>query len=137
MNLKTFSRIVLAIVGGEIALIIFTTIAQEVLFDGISYNSSTLSEIVFGGLATFIAAILAGVVARLIIRNKINAVPLGISILISLEMTYLILNGKTGDPVWFDCIAGGSLIVGIWLGFNYPKFLSKKTGAASTKESSH
>lgn len=136
MGSKTIFRIVLAIIGGEIALIIFATIAQEVLFDGISYNSSPMSEIVLGGLATFIAAILAGVVARLIIRDKINTVPLGIAGLISLEMSYLIVTGKTGDPVWFDFLAGGSLILGVWLGFHYPKFLSKNK-AASLNEPSH
>jgi hypothetical protein len=125
MDSKKIFRIVLVIIGGEIALIIFATIAQEVLFKGISYTSSSLSQIVFGGLATFIAAILAGVVARLIIHSKINLVPLGISVLITLEMTYLIVTDKTGDPIWFDILAGGSLIAGVWLGFNYPRFLSK------------
>ena len=135
MGSKTIFRIVLAIIGGEIALIIFATIAQEVLFDGISYNSSPMSEIVLGGLATFIAAILAGVVARLIIRDKINTVPLGIAGLISLEMSYLIVTGKTGDPVWFDFLAGGSLILGVWLGFHYPKFLSKNKAASLNEPS--
>ncbi|WP_036381763.1 hypothetical protein [Muricauda sp. MAR_2010_75] len=136
MNSKNIFRIVLAIIGGEIALIIFATIAQEVLFDGISYNSSPISEIALGGLATFIAAILAGIVARLIIRNKINTVPWGITVLVTVEMTYLILTGKTGDPIWFDILAGASLIIGIWLGFNYPRFLSKSR-VTSVKEHSH
>ncbi|MEW2922767.1 hypothetical protein AB1A65_14940 [Muricauda sp. ANG21] len=136
MGSKKIFRIVLAIIGGEIALIIFATIAQEVLFNGISYTTSSFSEIVFGGLATFIAAILAGAVARLIIHGKINLVPLGISVLITLEMTYLIVTGKTGDPIWFDILAGGSLIAGVWLGFNYPRFLSKdKTTSVESSSS--
>ncbi|MFC4219380.1 hypothetical protein [Flagellimonas marina] len=136
MDSKKIFRIVSAIIGGEIALIIFATIAQEVLFNGISYTTSSFSEIVFGGLATFIAAILAGVVARLIIHGKINLVPLGISVLITLEMTYLIITDKTGDPIWFDILAGGSLIAGVWLGFNYPRFLSKNKTTSVESSSS-
>lgn len=136
MDSKKIFRIVLAIIGGEIALIIFATMAQEVLFNGISYTTSSFSEIVFGGLATFIAAILAGVVARLIIHGKINLVPWGISVLIILEMTYLIITGKTGDPIWFDILAGGSLIAGVWLGFNYPRFLSKNKTTSVESSSS-
>lgn len=136
MDSKKIFRIVLAIIGGEIALIIFATMAQEVLFNGISYTTSSFSEIVFGGLATFIAAILAGTVARLIIHGKINLVPLGISVLITLEMTYLIVTDKTGDPIWFDILAGGSLIAGVWLGFNYPRFLSKNKTTSVESSSS-
>lgn len=119
MSIKKLLFIILAILGGEIALILFTTIAQEVLFDGISYQNSPLFDIVFGGLATFIAAILAGVVARLIIKTPIKVVPLAISIIITTETIYLIYAHVTTGPLWFDLLAGAALIVGIWLGFYY------------------
>jgi len=123
MESKKILRIVLAILGGEIALIILATVAQEVLFDGINFHSSSPFELIFGGLATTVAAILSGIVGRLIIKKDHKAVPIGISILITAEMTFLILTNKTGDPAWFDIIAGSSLILGIWIGFYYSKII--------------
>jgi hypothetical protein len=119
---KKILYIILATLIGEIALVLFTTVAQEVLFDGISYNTSSQFDIVFGGLATFIAAILAGVVATLIVKGKSRWPIFIISIVIVIEMTYLMVSGILTDPIWFDTLAGLSLILGIWLGY----FAAKK-----------
>lgn len=115
--MNKYLRIGLAILQGEVALIILATVAQEVLFDGINYVKSSKTELLLGGFATFIAAILSGFVARLVIKNSNYIVPLGISLLITAETTYLITAGKTGDPLFADMLAGLSLIVGIWIGF--------------------
>jgi len=125
MKTKNIIRIILAILGGEIALILLTTIAQEVLFSGIRYNSSSNFELVFGGLATFAAAVLAGFIAHLIkAKNKI--IPLVISLIIITETTYLISINLSKDPVWFDAIAGASLIIGVWMGFFFKELLKNK-----------
>lgn len=115
--MNKYLRIGLAILLGEIALIILATVAQEVLFDGISYVKSSKTELLLGGFATFIAAVLSGLVARLVMKNPNYIVPLGISLLITAETTYLITAGKTGDPLFADVLAGLSLIAGIWIGF--------------------
>jgi hypothetical protein len=126
MKTKNIIRIILAILGGEIALIILTTIAQEVLFKGIRYNSSSNFELIFGGLATFIAAVLAGYVARIINKEGNKLIPLVISMIIITETTYLISINLSKDPVWFDAIAGASLVVGVWLGFYIKELLKNK-----------
>lgn len=113
----------LAALSGEIAVVLFTTIAQEVLFDGIDYYTSPNVELIIGGMATFIAAILAGCVASLVVKNKTHWPHAIISVLIVVEMTYLISAGKTSGPLWFDVIAGLSLIIGIWVGY----FVMKRT----------
>ena len=125
MKTKQIIRVTAAILVGEIALIILATVAQEVLFNGITYNASSNFELMFGGLATFIAAILSGFVARLVSKTYHIAVPIGISILITAEMTYLITINQTKDPIWFDVVAGISLIVGIWIGYSIKDFKNK------------
>jgi hypothetical protein len=125
MNLKgKFCRTLGGVIIGEIALVLLTAFVQEVLFNGISYTSSQMKDVLIGGTGTFIAAIIAGVIAAWI-GGKSNALPaVIISLIITAEMTYLITSDKTNDPIWFDILAGLSLIVGIWIGY----FIVKSKG---------
>jgi len=110
-------KTILATVLGEVALVLLTTVAQEVIYNGISYRSSPMPDILIGGMLTVMAAVLSGVIASYI-GGKENYWPHGfISILIIAEMTYLILSGLTKDPLWFDILAGLSLVTGVWVGF--------------------
>lgn len=117
MKNYTWIRIIAAILVGEIVLVLLTTLAQEVLFNGIRFTSSPWSVLIFGGLATFLAAVGAGWIARWVISEDQKIVPTVISLLIIIETGYLISRQVSGDPVWFDILAGLSLVVGVWLGF--------------------
>ncbi|GAA4276565.1 hypothetical protein [Aquimarina mytili] len=118
MNLKNIFFCILGILLGEIALILCTTIAQEVLFNGVNSRSS-IAVIAFGGLLTFLAAVFAGLISRIIGRIYTITIPSVISFFIILEMTYLVFSDITKDPVWFDILAGIGLISGIWIGYHY------------------
>jgi hypothetical protein len=121
-------KIILATIIGEMALVLFTTVAQEVLFDGIRYSTSPNFDIYVGGFATFIAAVLAGLVASYIVNGNSYVPALLISVLITGETTYLITSEATQDPPWADALAGLSLVLGIWLGYYLiGKFFAKKT----------
>jgi hypothetical protein len=120
---QLIGRIILAAVLGELALILLTTIAQEVLFNGIDYNTSSLFEIFFGGLATFIAAILAGLLTSYIVKGSTMTPHWIISAFIVAEMTYLIASEVLTGPIWFEILSGLSLIVGVLAGhFAYKSF---------------
>lgn len=108
--------ILLATIVGELILIVLTTLAQEVLFNGIDYDTSSLSDIFFGGLTTFLAAVLAGMTAALIVRGRTLLPHLFISLLILLEMVYLVTSGLLSGPLWFDTLSGLGLIIGVWTG---------------------
>lgn len=108
--------IVFSAVIGEIALIALTTVAQEVMFDGIDYYRSAPSDVVFGGLATLIASALAGFIASLIVRGNSVVPHIIISVLIFLETLLLIGTGVLNGPLWFDLLSGLSLIPGVWAG---------------------
>lgn len=117
MNTKIWLRMIGAIIAGEIALILLTTFAQEVLFNGINYNTSTWAAIIFGGLATFLAAVGAGWIARQVAKADRKIVPIVISLIICTEMVYLITQKIVTGPLWFEVSAALSLVVGIWIGF--------------------
>ena len=124
---SSYKYIILAVILGEIALILLTTIAQEVLYDGISFATSSNIDMIFGGLATFVAAVIAGIIAAAITRGSTRIPPTIISILIFAEMTYLMLSGKLNNPIWFDILSGLSLILGIWLGYYIVKKFLKSS----------
>ena len=132
-TMKTIYPIIFALLAGEITLILLATVAQEVLFDGIRYLSSSKTELFWGGLATFAAAIIAGMTARLVIKDPKHIVPSGISFLIITETTYLTISDKTGDPWWVDALAGFSLIIGIWIGFYWREVIAMLSKNHHTK----
>lgn len=107
----------MAVVLGEVVLVLLTTVAQEVIYDGISYHSSPVPDIIIGGALTMLAAVLAGMTASYVAGKSNHWPHVYLSIIISVEMTYLILSGITKDPLWFDILAGFSLVCGVWIGF--------------------
>ncbi len=109
---------ILAIILGEISLVLCTTIVQEVLFSGVSYHSS-LPILIFGGFFTFLASAISGLISRVIGNTYSIIIPSVISFFILTETTYLIFSGITSNPSWFDILAGNGLIIGIWIGYHY------------------
>ena len=117
MNARRFFMIILAAIGGEIALIFFTTIAQEVLVDGVHWGQSSNLDLVLGGVATLIAGVLVGMVASAI-GGRDNSWPHAfITIFILSETAYLISAEKTQNPLWFAIVSSICLIITLWLGF--------------------
>jgi hypothetical protein len=115
-NLPPVLLILLAIIAGEITLVLLSSLVQGVLYDGIFWTSSPKSDIFIGGFLTFLSAVIPGYLAMWIVRNKTYFPHIVISLLIAVETTWLITRNQTPDPVWFDALAGLSLIVGIFLG---------------------
>ncbi len=114
---KRIARIFLAVIAGEAALVLLTTVAQEVLFNGIDYYTSSRSDMILGGLATLLAAVIAGAIAAIIPKDRIHIPPLVISMIILLEVSYLYTAGILTGPLWFDVLSGLSLVAGIWMGY--------------------
>ena len=115
-RIEFIARIVIAIVLGEVILVLGTTLAQETLFGDISWHTSSQWELTLGGFFAFLAAVLAGAVAYLLVK-KATLIPVVIlSVLVFLETTWLIQSGRSEEPVAVSIMAGGSLILGFWVG---------------------
>jgi len=127
MNFKTVIKLVIATIIGEIALIFLTTIAQEVLVNGVYINSSSPADIVVGGTATLLAGMMTGVITTLISSVRYKLPIWIISFLITLETCYLIMTSKTQNPTWFDIISAFSLIVSVWCGYYIVSILKSRT----------
>jgi hypothetical protein len=115
--LITILQIVAAAVAAEFALVLLTTLAQGVLCEGTcSWTGTSAVRLVFGGAGTVAAAVGAGAVGALVVRGR-NYWPHAIvTVLIVLEMYWLVAVRGTNDPLWFEVLAGLSLIGGVWAG---------------------
>ena len=97
-------------------MVLLITLVQENLFGGVSFTKSGASILLMSGALTFAAAVLGGLVAGWIARGFPMLPAVILAAEVPVETTYLIVNGKTIDPAWFDIMAASSLVVGILLG---------------------
>lgn len=105
-----------AVVAGEATMVVLITLVQENLFGGVSFTKSSTSILLMAGALTFLAAAMGGFVAGWIAKGFPMLPAVILAAEVPVETTYLIVSGKTIDPVWFDIMAAGSLVVGILLG---------------------
>ncbi|MCM8568281.1 hypothetical protein NE848_02760 [Gramella jeungdoensis] len=106
----------MAAIIGEIVLVLLTTVAQEILVDGVHFGISSNKDLIIGGLATLIAGILTGFVTSFLGGGSKWPVSI-ISFLIVLETFLLIYFQKINNPVWFSILSSLSLIASVWVGF--------------------
>ncbi|MFC4721020.1 hypothetical protein ACFO5O_01700 [Geojedonia litorea] len=109
-------RIMIAIVIGELLLVLGTTLVQELIFSGIGWGNSSKFELLAIGLGSFLAAVASGAVAFLIVKQATGVPNMILSILVILETVWLIKSGSSEEPIWFSGLAGALLILGIWVG---------------------
>lgn len=117
MKYKQILKTILAIICGEIILVLLTTFAQEVLVNGVQIETSPPRDVIIGGMGTIISGIIAGFVATLIGGTSSKIPAIGLTILVTIETTLLIILEKINNPVWFDILAALSLIGAIWIGY--------------------
>ena len=117
--MKSRTRIlltVLATVIGTLSLVLYTTLSQKVIFKGLSFCTSTNSELAIGGMATFGSAVVSGFIASLIVVRDNYWPHLLISLFILAKMSVLALCGHWSGPMWFESGLHLSLLGGVWLG---------------------
>lgn len=117
MTVKNIFKVVLAAVVGEAVLVLLTTVAQEVIVDGVNLETSSTLDLFLGGGATLLAGIITGLIISLISGKTVKLPHIIISLLIGIETTYLIVSNKVSGPIWFDIVSGLALIGSIWIGY--------------------
>ncbi len=119
-------KIILATLAGIVALYLLTSIVQEVLFDSIRFRTSDWFDIIVGGILTFAAAVISGIAARFVSKSYYPVIPLILTAISLLDTFWIIRRNLSGDPIWFDVLAGSMIIIGIWLGYFYEASFSRK-----------
>lgn len=109
-------RSLLAIVAGYLLLILISTFIQETLLGGVSYRDSSRTIVVTAGILTPLAGVVAGFATALIAGRWPFAHALPMSLAIVTETTVLFRSGLVDGPLWFEALAGGTLIAGVLAG---------------------
>ncbi|MDC6363198.1 MULTISPECIES: hypothetical protein [Flavobacteriaceae] len=117
--MKTRTRLfltVLATVIGGLCLSLYTTLSQDILFDGMSFCSSSTLDLTLGTLAMFTSAVLTGFISSLIVVRDNLWPHFIISLFIVGKLSMVALCGQWGGPLWFESGVHLSLLGGLWLG---------------------
>jgi hypothetical protein len=120
-----------AVAAGYILLVLLSTLVQEVWLGGVSYRDSNLATLILAGIFTPIAGVVAGFATATIARRRPLLHVLPICLAIALETTVLYRTGKVDGPLWFEALAGATLIGGVVLGAAARHYLAiRKRGDA-------
>ncbi len=109
-------RFLLAVVAGYATMVLLISLVQEGIFGGVTYQETPFPQLLIAGLLTTASAVAGGAVAAGVFGKPYYPPSLAIGGLVVLETTYMILAGQLPGPVWFDMLAGGSLLTGILVG---------------------
>ena len=115
--MKKTLRVVGSLLVGYLVIVIGAIIGQDLLFGGVSsyYESSAFTLWVAGGV-TALGAVAGG--AAMAWVSKFHPwVSVGLlGAWLAFERILLARQGVLDNPVWFDMVAGGSVIAGVTLG---------------------
>ena len=106
----------LAVICGYIVLVLLATLVQEIWLGGVSYRNSSNTTLVLAGVFTPLSAVVAGYVIASIAHRWLIAHALPVCLAIAVETTFLYRTGRVDGPLWFEALAGASLIGGVFLG---------------------
>nr|WP_298999004.1 hypothetical protein [uncultured Allomuricauda sp.] len=101
---------------GALSLILYTTLSRDVLFDNVSYCTSSSGTLLLSGMAVLLSSVVSGFLSSLIVVRDNNWPHVLISFLIVGKMGFLVLCGEWSGPFWFETGQHLSLIAGLWLG---------------------
>lgn len=105
-----------AIVIGYVVMVMGTWFAQEGMFPNVEYGQSSWVSLCLLGFFASAGGGLGGLVTAMIAprRPYFHLVPM--AVLITVETTTLFVKGRLHGPLWFETMAGGSLILGTFVG---------------------
>lgn len=109
-------RSVAAVLLGYVALILGTTLVQETLLGGVSYQASPREILLAAGLLTPLAGAAAGAITGSIAAARPILHVLPIVMAIGIESTALYRSGRVDGPLWFEALAAIALMAGVLAG---------------------
>ena len=115
--MKRIVRVIGSLLVGYLAIVIGAILGQDLLFGGVSsYEGTPASTLWIAGGLTALGAVVGG--AAMAWVSKFHPW-VSVSLLaawLAFERIYLARQGILDNPLWFDAVAGGSVIAGVAVG---------------------
>ncbi|MEM9078848.1 MAG: hypothetical protein AAGC43_17540 [Bacteroidota bacterium] len=105
-----------ATVIGTLSLVLYTTLSRDVLFNNVSYCTSTSGTLLLSGMAVLLSSVVSGFLASLIVVRDNTWPHVLISFFIVGKMCFVVLCGEWSGPFWFETGQHLSLLAGLWIG---------------------
>jgi hypothetical protein len=121
-------RSVAAVVTGYAMMVAGAWLGQESVFPGTEFGSPTL-ELLTVGVLTSVLAGTGGAVTAILAPSRPYLHLLPMAVLISVETISLYVTGRVSGPLWFELLAGASLIAGSVAGAWVGVALKRRFGA--------
>ncbi len=115
--MKRIVRVIGSLLVGYLGIVIGAILGQDLLFGGVSsYDESPASTLWIAGGLTTLGAVAGGAAMAWISKFHpwVSVSLLGAWLVF--ERMYLARQGILDNPLWFDAVAGGSVIAGVALG---------------------
>ncbi len=101
---------------GCAALILYTKISKDIIFNGLRYCSLQQLDVVLGPAALLTSASFSGFLASLIVIRKSLIPHMVMSLYVMAKMFFASTCPDFSSPLWFDATLNAALLSGIWLG---------------------
>lgn len=102
-----------AIVIGYATIVIAALVFQDALFGRVTHDSPLVAIVVGGGM-TAVASVLGGYLLAHVAPSRPLWHAMFLMVWLCIETTLLYLEGNS--PLWFDIMAGGSIVLGVLIG---------------------
>lgn len=102
----------IAIVLGYVVMVAGAWTAQEGIFPGVAWGYPSVAMVLALGFVTSAMAGAGGAVTAFLAPSRpyLHLIPM--ALLVSAETIYLYAAGKVHGPLWFELLAGASIITG-------------------------
>ncbi len=115
--MKQIVRVVGSLLVGYLAIVIGAILGQDLLFGGVSsYEGTPASTLWIAGGLTTLGAVAGGAAMAWVSKSRPWVSVSLLGAWLTFERTYLARQGILDNPLWFDAVAGGSVIAGVALG---------------------
>ncbi len=103
---------------GCAALMLYTKISKDIIFNGLRYCALQQFDLVLGPAALLTSAGFSGFMASLVVIRKSLIPHVVMSMYVVAKMFFVSTCPDFSSPLWFDLTLNTALLSGIWLG-NY------------------
>ena len=132
--MKQIVRVIGSLLVGYLGIVIGALLGQDLLFGGVSsYYETPASTLWIAGGLTTLGAVAGGAAMAWVSKFHPWVSVILMGTWLTFERTYLARQGILDNPLWFDAIAGGSVIAGVALGsFLYVSYRQSLQKTSST-----